>query len=63
MRVPVGVPAPGATASTVAEKVARWPATDGSGATESAVAVAALPTVWVRAWAVLAWKIEPPAGW
>jgi hypothetical protein len=39
--VPVGVPAPGATAATVAVRVLLWPKTDGSGAEVSAVDVAA----------------------
>src|SRR5262249_54997656 len=42
--VPVGTPAPGATAVTVAVKVVVWPSTDGSGALSRAVAVAALFT-------------------
>ena len=47
--VPVGVPAPGATAVTVAVKVTAWPNTEGLAKEASAVVVSALFTVWVRA--------------
>ncbi|MDT0459518.1 hypothetical protein RM550_28025, partial [Streptomyces sp. DSM 41527] len=47
MTVPVGVPAPGATAATVAVKVTDWPTTDGSGADVTVVVVDAWLTVWV----------------
>ncbi|MCR8574823.1 hypothetical protein NE399_11920, partial [Streptomyces sp. Isolate_219] len=45
--VPVGVPAPGATGATVAEKVTDSPTTDGSGVVLTAVVVNAGFTVWV----------------
>jgi hypothetical protein len=55
--VPVGVPAPGATAVTVAVKVTDWPNTDGFGDAVSAVAVLAAPTVCVIAAEVLPLKL------
>ncbi|AGP60079.1 hypothetical protein M271_43545 [Streptomyces rapamycinicus NRRL 5491] len=45
MTVPVGVPAPGGTAVTVAVKVTGSPTAEGSGAVVTAVAVAAGWTV------------------
>lgn len=42
--VPVGVPAPGATAETVAVKVTDWPKTEGLGDEARAIAVLALFT-------------------
>ena len=42
---PVGAPAPGGIAVTVAFKVAFWPATVGLGVTPSVVVELALPTV------------------
>ena len=45
--VPVGVPAPGETGATVAVKVTGCPTTDGSGADETVVVVAAGATVCV----------------
>src|SRR5205085_3126341 len=47
--VPVGVPAPGATAETVAVNVTGRPKTDGDGLAVTTVAVWALPTCWVTA--------------
>jgi hypothetical protein len=44
--VPVGVPAPGATAATVAMKVTTWPNTDGLGAELTVVLLEALFTTW-----------------
>ncbi len=46
--VPVGVPAPGATALTVAVKVTDWPKTVGFGDEASVVTLSALLTVCVR---------------
>src|SRR5439155_22484695 len=45
--VPLGVPAPGATAVTVAVKVTGWPAPTGLGEEESVVVVAAWFTTWL----------------
>ncbi len=47
--VPVGVPAPGATALTIAVKVTGWPKTDGLFEETSAALVLALVTVCVSA--------------
>ncbi len=47
--VPVGVPAPGAFADTVAVKVTDWPKTDGLADDVTTVVVSALLTVWVSA--------------
>jgi len=47
--VPLGVPAPGATALTVAVNVTNWPNTDGWTEEVTAVVVAAWFTVWVIA--------------
>ena len=58
--VPVGVPAPGAEAVTVAVKVTDCPETDGLTEEASAVAVAALLTIWLRAAEVLVVKLPSP---
>jgi hypothetical protein len=58
--VPLGVPAPGATAATVAVKVTDWPKTEGLVDEVSVVAVAALLTVWVMAAEVLLLKFASP---
>src|SRR5262249_13387597 len=55
--VPPGVPAPGATALTVAVKVTAWPKTDGLVEEVRAVVVLALFTTWVRAPDVLGLKL------
>jgi len=47
--VPVGVPAPGVVAVTVAVKVTDWPMTDGLGPPVTEVLVAAWSTTWVVA--------------
>ena len=44
--VPVGVPAPGATAATVAVKVTVWPNTDAFGAELTVVLLEASLTTW-----------------
>src|ERR1051326_227523 len=56
--VPVGVPAPGATALTVAVKVTDWPNTDGFTDEDTDVAVAAWLTVWVKGAAVLSLAVK-----
>src|SRR5881628_35048 len=58
--VPVGVPAPGAAAATVAVNVTAWPNTDGLGAAAMSVALPALFTVWVKLGDVLVLKLPPP---
>src|SRR5205814_1858251 len=58
--VPVGVPAPGATAPTVAVKVIDCPNTEGFAAALRVVAVLALVTVWVRLGEMLALKLPSP---
>ena len=58
--VPVGVPAPGAVAATVAVKVTACPNTDGLAEEESAVVVLAMFTVCVSAEDVLAEKLASP---
>ena len=55
--VPVGVPAPGATAPTVAVKIIGWPNTDGFGEETSVVELLALVTVWTRFGEVLVLKL------
>jgi hypothetical protein len=55
--VPVGVPAPGATAVTIAVRVTDWPNTDGFRDEVSAVVVLAGPTVCVIADEVLPLKL------
>jgi hypothetical protein len=59
--VPVGVPAPGATALTVAVKVTDWPNTDGFTDEVTVVELDALLTVWVTAADVLLLKFVSPA--
>jgi hypothetical protein len=56
----VGVPEPGATALTVAENVTGCPSTEGFAELLTAVALPALPTVWVGRFPVLAAKFESP---
>src|SRR6202023_287219 len=58
--VPVGVPAPGGLAVTVAVKVPLWPATEGLAEELSAVVVASWLTVWVRFGEVLVLKLASP---
>src|SRR5919197_1571937 len=58
--VPVGVPAPGAAALTVAVKVLPWQKTDGLAEDDTAVVVAAWLTVWVSADEVLPVKVVLP---
>ena len=60
--VPVGVPAPGATAATVAVKVSDWPKTDGLGPVVRAtvVVVLAWPTTCVTVLEALAAKLAVP---
>ena len=60
--VPVGVPAPGATALTVAVKVTVWPDSDGLTEEVTVVVLLALLTVWVIGEAVLllVLKLESP---
>jgi len=60
--VPVGVPAPGATAATVAVKVSDWPKTDGFGPVVRATVVVVLAwfTTWVRVLEVLVPKLASP---
>src|SRR5712692_1068280 len=57
--VPLGVPAPGATAVTVAVKVTDWPNTDGFTDDATAVEELALLTVWVSVW-LLPLKLPSP---
>ena len=56
----VGVPAPGATALTVAVKITGCPKTDGFGEETSVVVALALLTVWVRFGEVLVLKLTSP---
>ena len=60
--VPLGVPAPGPTAATVAVKVSGWPKTDGSGPVVRATVVVelALFTVCVSAPLVAVLKLASP---
>ena len=58
--VPVGVPAPGATALTVARKVTDWPEQDGFNEELLVVNVPALLTVCVKFAEVLVLKLESP---
>jgi hypothetical protein len=58
--VPVGVPAPGETALTVAVKVTDWPNTDGFTDELTAVELLALLTVCVMAAEVLPAKLLSP---
>ena len=58
--VPVGVPAPGGLAVTVAVKVTLWPETEGLTEELSAVVVASWLMVWVSAAEVLVRKLASP---
>ena len=58
--VPLGVPAPGATAATVAVNVTDWPNTEGLAEEVTTVEVSALLTVWVRLEEVLVRKLPSP---
>jgi hypothetical protein len=58
--VPVGVPAPGAAAATVAVRVTLLPHADGLSEDVTTVVLPALATVCPRD-AVLAWKLLSPA--
>ena len=58
--VPVGVPAPGATAVTVAVNVTAWPNTEGLAEEVTAVVVSALLTVCVNDEEVLVLKLASP---
>ena len=60
LTVPVGVPAPGETALTVAVKVTDWPETDGFAEEATVVVVLALFTVWVKVKEVLVEKLVSP---
>jgi hypothetical protein len=59
--VPVGVPAPGDTALTVAVNVTDWPKTDGFTDEVTVAELLALLTVWVIAAEVLLVKFVSPA--
>jgi hypothetical protein len=59
--VPVGVPAPGETALTVAVKVTDWPNTVGFTELVTVVELFDLLTVWVTAAEVLPAKLLSPA--
>ena len=59
--VPVGVPAPGETALTVAVKVTAWPNTDGFTDEVTVVELEAFLTVCVMAAEVLLLKFMSPA--
>ena len=59
--VPVGVPAPGETALTVAVNVTAWPDADGFTDEVTVVELEALLTVWVIAAEVLLLKFVSPA--
>ena len=61
--VPVGVPAPGAAALTVAENVNSCPKTEGFMSLARLVDVLALSTVWVIAELVLSLKLPSPLYW
>lgn len=58
--VPVGVPLPGAIATTVAVKVTDWSNTDGLCDEITVVELAVLLTVWDSAGEVLARKVPLP---
>ena len=55
--VPLGVPAPGATADTVAVRVTDWPNTDGFTDELTAVVVFAWLTTWLSVALVLPLKL------
>src|SRR5689334_1210825 len=57
---PVGWPAPGADAATLAVKVTFWPAVDGFGEAVTTVVVAALLTSWACDPEVLPLKLVSP---
>src|SRR5438445_694456 len=59
--VPVGVPAPGATALTVAVNVTGWPNTVGVAEEMTDVDELALLTVWVNGAAVLLLPLKLPS--
>jgi hypothetical protein len=62
--LPVGVPAPGAAAETLAVKVTAWPYAEGLAEEVTDVVVSALLTVWViDCWVLplLALKLLSPA--
>ena len=59
--VPVGVPAAGATAVTVAVKVTAWPKSDGFTELVTVVVLLPLLTVWVIAVEMLELKLASPA--
>ena len=58
--VPVGVPAPGETALTLAVKTTAWPNTVGLVEDVRDVALSALLTVWLRAEEVFVAKLLSP---
>ncbi len=58
--VPVGVPAPGLLAVTVAVKVTDCPDSDGLAEELTSVVVLAFFTVWVSVLEVLPLKVAPP---
>jgi hypothetical protein len=58
--IPVGMPAPGATAPTVAVKVIDWPKTPEEGLALREVAVSAWLTLWSRTVEVLVVKSVSP---
>ena len=59
--MPVGVPASGATALTVAVNVTVWPNTDGFAEEANVVVVSAAVTVWVKLVEVLPVKVASPS--
>src|SRR5437867_2951274 len=60
VRVPVGVPAPGATAATVAVKVTDWPRPDGLSEEVTAVVLLAWLIVCVKVADVRGLKVVSP---
>ena len=58
--VPVGVPAPGEVAATVAVKITDWPKTDGLVLEVSVGVVSDLLTCWVKVEERLVLKLESP---
>src|ERR1043166_2233161 len=60
MTEPVGVPAPGGTALTVAVKVTDWPKTEGLAEEAREVVLLAWPTVWVTIPEVFVLKFPSP---
>ena len=61
MTVPLGVPAPCATAATVTVKVTDWPKTLGLAEEVTVVVVAAELTTWEIAGEMLIVKLESPS--